>query len=122
MSDWLAEWVNVVEPMLPMFADTLKEGRHRHSEMHKIGLINMAIGLQQYIIMGKHIEKTEGAISVKRTSELVAEMLHQNADRIVYMSMLDTDMLEVVNGAMYPVVEKMLNSIGIDFEKGGHGK
>lgn len=113
--DWLVEYTNVVNPMLAIFEEKVEADYYRYLRLHQIGLINTAVSLQQFVIMGQHIEKVEGSISVHRVAQIVAEILHLMADRMVYMAVMDNDILDVVSEAMYPVVAKVIETMGIDY-------
>ena len=116
MADWLAEYVNVVTPMLALFTDRCEEDRRRYTLHHQVGLINTCISLQQFILLGNHIEKTEGNISVNRVAQMLSEILHLHADRMVVMADMDNAILEVVSSAMHPVVGRVIETMGVNFD------
>ena len=115
MPDYLAEYVEIVEPIVPLFQDMCNADRHRATLHHQVGLVNCAIAIQQFVVLGGRLEEQEGKVSIARMSGLLASIFHMLSDRMAFMSDMDDCLLEAVAEGMHPLVARVIDKMGVDW-------
>ena len=115
MPDYLAEYVEIVEPIVPLFNDMCNSDHRRAILHHQVGLVNCAIAIQQFIVLGGRLEEQEGQITVARMSGLLASIFHMLSDRMAFMSDMPDDILEAVAEGMHPMIGKVVDKMGVDW-------
>ncbi len=115
MPDYLAEYVEIVEPVVPLFNDMCNADHQRAILHHQVGLANTVIAIQQFIVLGGRLEEQEGPVTVARMSGLLASIFHMLADRMAFMSDMPDEILVAVAEGMYPMIGKVVDKMNVDW-------
>jgi len=119
VSNYLDEYVAIVAPVVPLFEDMCNKNHRRATLHHQVGLINTAIAIQQFVVMGTHIEKIEGSITIARMSGIIGEIAHLLADRMAFMSDMDDEILAATADGMYSMIARVVEALGLDWDPDG---
>lgn len=118
MPDYLNEYIEMVTPIIPLWEEMCQKDMRRATLQHQMGLVNAAISIQQFIMFAHHIEKLEGVITIQRLAGILATIFHLQSDRMAFMSDMDTSILEAVTEGMYPMINRVIESMGVEWTNG----